>query len=231
MPTARLKYLTQNQVQGVVNKITSAKRARLKQVGGSNKEIVFPYGPQQVKYDRSELFYKELRRPSRKPILIAESPQLRTVTFTALLADRQSSGKQPIETLLEDLDIMASEAVDCEFTYGLISLPFRVRITKKTTTTIRRDVDGNIIQASVDIQLTEIVEPEQVLVTMQAVTATPEPDPTPTTTRTTAQTTPPEPVTPPSGFDCALSKPTCPDGGGWGWGVGSEIPGWTTQIL
>lgn len=72
---------------------------------------------------------------------------------------------------------MASEDVDCTFTYGVVTLPYRVRITSIDFTSIRRTMDGNITQAQASFELQESVQPNQSVVTLTAITY--EPDPVP----------------------------------------------------
>jgi len=158
-----------------VNVITAPKKAAIFQVAGSLIHITFPYGPQGVDFDQLGLGYSEIARPDLKPILVANTPQLRTVTFDALIADSDTGGKLSVQSMLDDFETIADEDVDCEFNYGLVSLPFRVRLTKVSTTAIRRSSDGNITQASVSIQLTEVVAVQQRLVKLTAIVKTPTP--------------------------------------------------------
>ena len=103
-----------------VNRITTPMRAVLKQVPSLEAtydeetdtttiitvpglEIEFPYGPVDVKYASIALRYSQIARPGLKPLLVRSSPKLNVVTFTALIADKQSGGKVSVEDTLDIL--------------------------------------------------------------------------------------------------------------------------------
>lgn len=178
-----------------VNAITAVKRAILTQKNasdgkgtttssggkGSRKQDVsvsFPWGPQNLDFDKLGLRYSEISRPELKPILVASAPQLRTVSFSAVIADKETGGKLPVQNTINVLETIADEDVDCEFSYGLASLPFRVRLTQFSYSAVRRNSDGNVIQASISIQLTETVAIDQDIVKLTAVIKTPSTLPT-----------------------------------------------------
>ena len=170
-----------------VNRITTPMRAVLKQVPSLEAtydeetdtttiitvpglEIEFPYGPVDVKYASIALRYSQIARPGLKPLLVRSSPKLNTVTFTALIADKQSGGKLSVEDTLDILKQMAAEDTDCEFIYGLAALPYRVRITQMDINSRYRNFEGQLTQANVSIQLTEAPEFDPLLGELSAVT-------------------------------------------------------------
>ena len=114
--------------------------------------------------------YSQIARPGLHPLLVRTAPQLNTVTFTALIADKRTGGKESVEDTLEILTQMATEDVDCEFIYGLSALPYRVRITQMGVNSRYRNFEGQLTQANVSIQLTEAPEFNPLLGELTAVT-------------------------------------------------------------
>jgi hypothetical protein len=216
MANLKVTYATKNNIRGVVNRVTAPKRVWLRQNGGSNIAFSLPYGPQGVEFKQLGATYKTIQRPTLKPVLVAEHPQLRMVTFTALIADQNSEGFWTTQSALDSFEILADEDVDISFSYGLVALPYKVRMTQLDYKTLRRDLDGNITQASVSVQLTESVQLEQVLTQLTAVTYTPVPDGSPPRER---RSTPvdlgDELEDPPA---CQLSDLNCADYGKFGQG-------------
>ena len=162
-----------------VNRIARPQRAVLRQVGPDSPGRVFsfPYGPQGVQFGGDSLEYETTDRPGIKPILTAVNKQLRSVTINARLANKPSQGKDSIENQIAELQAMSGEPHDCTFTYGVVALPYRVRITNISFIAIQRNPDGNITQADVSFELQESVVPNQSVVTLTAITYDPPPKP------------------------------------------------------
>lgn len=160
----------------VVNRTTAPMRAVLKQVVGAGTDasdalqIEFPYGPVDVKYASLALRYQQIARPGLQPLLVRSATQLNVVTFTALIADKRSGGKDSVEDMLDILKGMAASDVDCEFIYGLSALPYRVRITQMDINSRYRDFEGQLTQANVSVQLTEAPDFDPLLGELSSVT-------------------------------------------------------------
>lgn len=160
----------------VVNRTTAPMRAVLKQVVDADTnasdalQIEFPYGPLDVKYASIALRYQQIQRPGLQPLLVRSGPQLNVVTFTALIADKRSQGKDNVEGMLDTLKEMAAADVDCEFIYGLSALPYRVRITQMDINSRYRNFEGQLTQANVSVQLTESPDFDPLLGELSAVT-------------------------------------------------------------
>jgi hypothetical protein len=175
MPTASISWPVTNGKR--VNRTVAPRRVILSQNGGSEISISFPFGPTKVDFQNLGISYQEISRPQAKPILVGESDQLRTVSFTALIADKDTGGKISVQGMLNDLETMASEDVDCSFKYGLAALDYSVRITQLSYSSAYRNIDGNIVRASLSVQLTERVQVNQEVTALTAVTKTPDPIP------------------------------------------------------
>jgi len=164
----------------VVNTIAIPQRAKLVQVGEDSpgREFIFPFGPQGITYNGDGLDYDETECPGTKPLLTATTKPLRELTVSAVIADRASSGKVSVEETLEKFKTMFREDFDCAFTYGVVTLPYRVRITETSISGALRDLDGNLIQAVIDFTLRERVQNNQSVVTLSAISYPPTPQPT-----------------------------------------------------
>lgn len=173
MPTASLIFRTPTGDPRSVNRISAQKRVSLTQLGGSKLKLSFPYGPSTVDYQNMGLAYQEVSRPQRKPLLVGQGGNLRTITFNTVIADKRSGGRVPIQKFLDDLEIVSTEDVDCGFTYGLVALPYRVRITRYSYTAVQRDSSGNILKAALSLQLTERPEINQDVTALAAISFTP----------------------------------------------------------
>jgi hypothetical protein len=136
----------------------------------SGLEVEFPYGPVDVKYANIALRYSQISRPGLQPLLVHTAPQLNVVTFTAMIADKRTGGKDIVEDTLSTLREMAAADIDCEFIYGLSALPYRVRITQMDINSRYRNLEGQLTQANVSIQLTEAPEFDPLLGELTAVT-------------------------------------------------------------
>lgn len=181
----------------VVNRTTAPMRAVLKQVPQRTSErldipgdqaafavrqepgleVEFPYGPVDVKYANIALRYSQIKRPGLQPLLVHTAPQLNVVTFTAVIADKRTGGKNIIEDTLDTLKEMAAADMDCEFIYGLSALPYRVRITQMDINSRYRNLEGQLTQANVSVQLTEAPEFDPLLGELSAVTPVGSPPP------------------------------------------------------
>ncbi len=159
--------------QGVVNVTPTPLRANIKQLSGKKRVVTFPFGPQQLDYDGLGLDYSTVARPGTQPVLQATSRKLREVQFDVLIADEPSGGKKSIQAILDNIEAIASENDDCLFTYGVITLPYRVRLTDFTYKALWRDLDGNIIQAECEFKFTERPLLEQSVLKLKAITYEP----------------------------------------------------------
>jgi len=171
----RQAFETISRTGSTVNIIALPQRAKLKQLAAPNKSITFPFGPQDIQYDSYGLEYATVDRPGTKPLLEATTKKLRHVSITAMIARREDSGRSSIQSTLDTLEAIASDDVDCQFTYGVTTLPYRVRVVSFGYTTVRRDHDGNITQAEAAIELREIINFSQSVVTLDAIQYPPTP--------------------------------------------------------
>ena len=140
-------------------------------------QVEFPYGPQNLKFDQYAGVTKRIPRPGKAPLLVFENPNLRTITFSAMIADKVTGGCDPFPVLgiLDKIELIAANSIPCKFVYGVSAVPYTVTITKLSFTTNRRDLDGNPTQVSVDLQLTETPLYDQRIVELEAITFTPDP--------------------------------------------------------
>lgn len=159
--------------QGVVNVTPTPLRANIKQLSGKKRVVTFPFGPQQLDYEGLGLDYSTVARPGTQPVLQATTRRLRVVQFDVLIADEPSGGKQSIQAILDNIEAVASENDDCLFTYGVITLPYRVRLTDFSYKALWRDLDGNIIQAECEFKFTERPVLEQSVLKLKAITYEP----------------------------------------------------------
>ena len=141
-----------------MNKTRVTKRVVLKQKSGSGLQISFPFGPTEVTFDNYGLTYSQINRPDLKPLLVSTGPELRTISFEAYVADKGSAAKESVHELLNKVETIAAEDVDCEFVYGLVSIEFPVRVTRVSTTVTQHNIDGLPLKARVSFQLTESIE-------------------------------------------------------------------------
>lgn len=148
----------------------------------SNDQVVvrFPFAPKQLTFDNVTVKTVELRRPNNKPLLAIENPQLRTCTFTAMIADKQSGGalSAPVINVMEELESIAANGYDCKFAYGLLALSYSVKITRLTFETKQLNSDGEPIRVEAQIQLTESPTYSPELVALDVVYHTPDIVPT-----------------------------------------------------
>ena len=89
----------------------------------------FPFGPKEVQYGDHALNYQEIRRPGRKPLLRAVAPKNRTISMSAVIADRRTRGLGSCEQQLQTLKAMAEADLDLQFRHGYVTFPSRLRIT------------------------------------------------------------------------------------------------------
>ena len=139
-------------------------------------QVEFPYGPQNLQFDEYAGVTKKIPRPGKAPLLVFENPSLKTITFSAMIADKVTGGCDPFPVIeiLDKIELIAANSIPCKFVYGVSAVPYTVTITKMSFTTIRRDLDGNPTQVSVDLQLTETPLYDQRIVELEAITFTPD---------------------------------------------------------
>lgn len=139
--------------------------------------VTFPYGPQGLKYDNYAGKSAQVARPKKKALLVYENPELRTVSFSAIIADPLTGGLNPVpvQDILDKIEFIASQGIPCKFVYGVEALPYSVVITKYTYEVLQRDINGAATQVTVDIQFTEKVLLDLNLTQLAAVVASPEP--------------------------------------------------------
>ena len=195
MPSITFTRTSQGGRRRVINRTQTPMRCVLKQAEGDDPiTIEFPYGPTDVRYQQLAPDYSQIQRPGAKPIMVRTGEPLRTVTFTATIADKLSGGKDDVELVLERIQDLAAADVDCQFIYGLSALPYPVRVTQLDTASTRRNLEGLLTQAQISVQLTEIPAFDPFLGELTAVTpvgtrgsvpqpsrAVPEPDDEPET--------------------------------------------------
>lgn len=137
------------------------------------KSYEFPFGPKEITYSGSALEYREVQRPGRLPLLTATNPKNRTVSLSAVIADRPSGGLASVETDLLTLNLIAAEDTDLSFTHGGVHLDFFVRIVKLTVTSLERSMDGEITRAMVDINFQEVKRVNRDVANLSAITTEP----------------------------------------------------------
>ena len=152
--------------------------------------LTFPFGPINIKYDQYSPQIVQIARPQRKPLLFNENPRLRTVSFNAVLADKNTGGMAELENEKRYMDILkyiTENALPCRFSYGTYSLDFFVAVTQLNFTESYRNEAGVPTRYAVTLQLTEHPMDVQDLNELQAVAVEPE----------TFTNIPPVPATPP----------------------------------
>lgn len=133
----------------------------------------FPFGPKEVTYGDHALQYQEIKRPGLKPLLRARAPKNRTLTLTAIIADRRTRGLGSCEDQLQKLKDMAEADFDLEFRHGFVTFPARLRITRLGITSRERTVNGEITKAQVTLSLKEVLPLNIDIVTLAAITEEP----------------------------------------------------------
>lgn len=131
--------------------------------------VTLPFAPLEVDYGGFGLEYDTIERPGLKPLLEPTTRKLRTLSFTAKIADKRSKGTVSVEDALRKLTVLANRNEDCLFIYGAKALPFRVRITSLSYSSIRRNLLGHITQADVSIELQERVTVNRSIVALNAI--------------------------------------------------------------
>ena len=82
-----------------------------------------------LKYDQYAPQIVQIPRPQRKPLLFKENPRLRTVSFNAILADKNTGGTAILEGDKRYMDILkyiTENALPCRFIYATYTLEFFV---------------------------------------------------------------------------------------------------------
>ena len=130
-------------------------------------EVVFPFGPQNLQHQNYGGTYQQIQRPYLKPLNVYSTPQLRTVTFNAVIVHRPSGGMSvgplnedgdSVQGVVDTLEQIASSGLPCEFIYGTQALPFLSYLTQFSYTVKYRNKDGEPLRIEASIQLTERVE-------------------------------------------------------------------------
>jgi len=130
-------------------------------------EVVFPFGPQNLQHQNYGGTYQQIQRPYLKPLNVYSTPQLRTVTFNAIIVHRPSGGKSTgplneegasVQGIVDTLEQIASSGLPCEFIYGTQALPFLSFLTQFSYTVKYRNKNGEPLQIEASLQLTERVE-------------------------------------------------------------------------
>lgn len=149
--------------------VQKIKRCKIKAANDDSTieyEIVFPFGPNRIKYDNHNGEYDQIDRPLVKPLNVFSKPSLRSITFEALIVHRRSGGLLPgprwgdgdsVQEILDKLQTISQTGMTCKFIYGVTRLPYKCFLTKFSYTAERRSTEGEILSASVNIQLTEKV--------------------------------------------------------------------------
>lgn len=206
MPT--ITFTTQSAAGDIVNTISTPLKAKLAQLGGNRRMITFPYGPQGVTYDDIGLEYATKDRPGLRSLLIPSGKKRRTINVTAVIANPDSYGQTSVEDMLHEFRAIANETADVAFTYGVVSLPFRFRMTELSIVAIKRDPDGNITQAEVTFTLNERYIISQSVVSLNAIQYPPDGAPE-SSTKTPGSSTTKKTATPdaPAADDTQVTPP------------------------
>ena len=138
------------------------------------KTFEFPYGPKNMTYDGSALQYTEIQRPSKKPLLRSVAPQNRKISLSAVLADRPSRGKQSIESEIASLEEIAGEDQDLLMQYGGVIVPYRLRISALSITSLDKSLNGETIRARASLSFIETYPLNTEMVHLKAVLFEPE---------------------------------------------------------
>tara|TARA_Y100000004_G_scaffold168038_1_gene201088 strand:+ start:12649 stop:13413 length:765 start_codon:yes stop_codon:yes gene_type:complete len=174
MPRIKTSFVSLGSNSGQPSQIRTANplRAKLTTQGlldddgnDANIEVVFPFGPKDISHDKIEARFREIARPGKQPLLVKENEQLRTVSFSAVLAHKESGGVLPVDDLLGQIETIAANGYKCKFIYANTALSYFVKITKLSYSIQYRDNEGLPIRAEVSFQLTEapIFNPDIVL--------------------------------------------------------------------
>lgn len=157
----------------LMRQLAAPKRAAIKPYESNSgyTAVVFPFGPQDIQYQNYNAEYAQIARPNKKAILFRQNPNLRSVTFSAILADRESGGAVvgKVDSLITALEAISANGVPCKFVYGTKSLGFTVAITQLSYTVKYRDKNGNPTIIDVSIQLTEMPIVNQEIALLKAV--------------------------------------------------------------
>ncbi len=218
MASVRVTFSVRSNSSAVVNRARTPKRVLLRQIDGARRQFEFPFGPKEIRYEGEGIDYISIERPGLVALLEADSTKARTLGFTAVIANPRNGGKSSVEYSLSLLNLMAREDVDLTFTHGVRTLNYRVRITNISTQSVQRDLNGNITQATVDIQLTERPRRNIDPITLNAIRYKPTSNPPNKDTKTDTPATQPanNPGTQPGlDVDPIVSSPA-PGGGGGG---------------
>ena len=138
------------------------------------KTFEFPYGPKNMTYEGSTLQYTEIQRPSLKPLLRSVAPQNRKISLSAVLADRPSRGKHSIESEIASLEQIASEDQDLLMQYGGVIIPYRLRLTALSITSLDKSLNGETIRARASLSFVESHPLNTEMVHLKAVLFEPE---------------------------------------------------------
>lgn len=155
-----------------VNRVRRPRPLRLKQIvpaGVTRTTVFFPFAPTEVTYGGLSLNYETIERSGLKPLMEATNRQQRTIDFSVKVADKGSGGLMSVEDTLAALEKLASDNYDLLFIYGLQAHPTRLRMTNLTVSSLRRNLDGEIMQAEVSISLKERVSVSQQIVALAAI--------------------------------------------------------------
>lgn len=119
--------------------------------------VVFPFGPSSMDFQNHSGRYNQIQRPGKAPIVVFENKNLRTVTFSAVIAHRPSGGVLPdtVSDILDDLTAASEFGWECDFWYGSVRLPYKCFLTQFSYSVTYRNSRGEPLRAEVQIQLTE----------------------------------------------------------------------------
>lgn len=149
-------------------------------------EIVFPFGPKDMKFNNLATIMDQIQRPGKKPLLEKRNDPLRQVTFNAVIAATANSaggklnhatGTTPVDSALETIERIAQSGASCRFSYGTVQLGYFVSITKVDFDVKHRDSEGHPVRVDASFTLTEKPTFVQELSNLPVIPNDPPPDP------------------------------------------------------
>jgi hypothetical protein len=157
MPTARISTGRQFNTSNVYAR-GKHPRVTIYQVKSPYLYLTFPFAPVEVDYGDRSNEYVEIERVGRTGLLAYKRNKLKTIQFTALLADRSQPGIGNVENKLKTLEALAAQTVDLHIVgYGpSIDPKMNFRITDMSYSSTYRAFGSNkITKAQVNLQLTQ----------------------------------------------------------------------------
>ena len=137
--------------------------------------VEFPFGPKDLKYSGMTANMSRISRPGKKPLLEKENETLRSVSFNAVVANKQHGGTTSVIPTLQSLEMLATSGAVCSFTYGTTKLGYNVCLTTFDYTVKYRNAEGEPVRVDASIGLTEKPVFTQELIQLDVIPYTPPP--------------------------------------------------------